>query len=862
MENGVTISHYTILEKLGEGGMGTVYKALDSRLNRPVALKFLSPHLTLDSQSKARFEQEARTASSLDHPNISVIHEIGNTEDGRSFICMGFYDGETLKEKIERNALDLETAIDITLQISKGLERAHEAGIIHRDIKPANILLTVRNEVKIVDFGLAKLMNEAGITETDRSVGTLAYMSPEQLQGKKVDHRTDLFSLGIIMYEMLTGRRPFFEEHYAALMYSVVNTEPPPPSILNPSVPKVLEEIILKLIEKNPDQRFGSATELIRQLERANQTEQPKAVMKSGSLRSLIRQPKMMFSLLLFVLILTTLSVPTTRDSIFEFAGFTAVPEDIHMVVLPILNVGDDPVNKAFNDGLVELLTSSLTMLQPQQVSYWVVSASEVRERNVQSAQDALREFNATLALYGSTQRLPDRVRLTLNLVETKTSRQISSRVLTVPLDSLPRLQDDAVTTLADMLNINDSFSGTLDPYTGLTANPKSFELYIEGRGYLQNYQDPENISRAISLFEDAIRLDPGYTLAYAGMGEASWRMYNETRLPEWVEKARANSRKAMESDRVHPTVYITDGMIRNGTGEYDAAVNSYRRALELDPVNADAHLGLSSAHEQLGNTEEAEEILKRAIRLRQSYWAGYNQLGDFYLNQGRFSEAIPPFEKVIELVPNSSWGYINLGVAYYYLEEYQKTIELLNRAVDIEPIYSVYSNLGTLYFYQSNFEESAKMFENALRIRDQDHYIWGYFASASEWSGRDSSTVNELYRKALEMAAEAKEVNPRDAELLVAIAGYQTALGHFDDARKNLDNALRIAPDNFFVTGTAGKVFELLRERNRALSLITDALEKGYAWSEIEGDPYLSKFRNDPDYISFKRSFFRNNTE
>jgi serine/threonine protein kinase/Tfp pilus assembly protein PilF len=859
---GKTISHYEILEKLGEGGMGVVYKAHDTKLNRSVALKFLPHHLTSDPNTKHRFEQEARTASSLDHSNISVIHEIGETEDGRSYICMGFYDGETLREKIDREALSIEAAVDITLQIAKGLERAHEAGIIHRDIKPANILLTARNEVKIVDFGLAKLMNEAGITEDGRTVGTLAYMSPEQLQGKQVDRRTDLFSLGILMYEMLTGRRPFIEEHHAALMYSIVNTEPAPPSINNPSVPKALEEIVLKLIQKNPDHRFGSATEVIRQLENANQTDQPSAEMESGSFRSFLRQPKTIISILLVVLIISALSVPTTRNSIFEFSGLTPTLDDIHIVVLPFTNVGEDPANRAFNDGLVELLTSSITMLQPQDVSYWVVSASEVRQRNVSSAQDALREFNATLVLYGSTQRLPDRVRLTLNLVDSKTARQISSRVLTVPIESLPNLQDEAVSTLASMLNIEDSFSSTFAAYTGLTGNPKSYELYLEGRGYLQNYQDPENIRRAISLFEEATNLDPGYTLAYAGLGEASWRMYNETRDSDWVNQARDYSRKAMDSGRTHPDVFITDGMIQLGTGDYDAAVNSYRRALQMDPANADAHRGLSAAYAQLGMIDEAEEILKRAIRLRPSNWSGYNQLGSFYINQGRFSESIPAFEKVIELIPNSSMGYSNLGVAYYYLDDHQKTIELFNKAIEIEPIHFVYTNLGTLYFYQSDFEQSARMYENALNMSDQDHQTWGNLASASKWAGRDSNSVNEFYRNALIRAQEEKSVNPHDALLLVTIAGYQAALGHFDDAHRNLENALLIAPENFSVTGYAGRVFENLGERDRALELIKDALEKGYTWSEIESDPHLSDFRKDPDFIRFRSTHFQNNTE
>jgi serine/threonine protein kinase len=481
---GTTISHYQILEKLGEGGMGVVYKAQDTKLNRTVALKFLPPLKSADPKSMDRFLQEARATSNLDHPNISVIHEIGDTDDGRSFICMGYYDGQTLKEKLETDPPDINASIDIVLQIAAGLERAHEEGIIHRDIKPGNIMITARGEVKIVDFGLAKLLNESGVTETGRGIGTLPYMSPEQLQGRNVDSRSDLYSLGIILYEMLTGRHPHEEEHYAALMYSIINTEPPPPSLLNPAVPKEIDEIVLKLIEKSPEKRFKSATELIDQLEQAMHFEDSASGVQVPAIRPLLRQPKIALIILLVILILSALSVPSSRNTFFEFAGLTATPDEIHLVVLPFLNVGDDPANKHFNDGLVETLTSSLTMLQPENVSYFVVSPSDVRQREVSSAQDAHREFNATHVLYGSTQRLIDQVRLTLNLVDARTARQISSEVLTVSAASLPLLQDKAVNTLVGMLNIEGEVGSSYASFAGLTSDPESYELYIEGRGY------------------------------------------------------------------------------------------------------------------------------------------------------------------------------------------------------------------------------------------------------------------------------------------------------------------------------------------------------------------------------------------
>ncbi len=852
---GKTIYQYQILEKLGEGGMGIVYKARDTKLNRDVALKFLTSNLTADEQAKNRFVREARAASSLDHPNISVIHEIGETDDGHSFICMGYYDGQTMKEKLEQDPPVLADCIEIIKQIARGLQRAHEAGIIHRDIKPANIILTDQGDIKIVDFGLAKLVSETGITETGSRGGTLAYMSPEQLQGDKVNYLTDLYSLGILMYEMVSGKRPYHEEHYAALMYSIVNTDPPPPSVINRSVPKVLDELILKLIHKDPDQRIQSAGEVEQILDNFLNRKSEPGKIPAFATGSFISRPLFLLSALIALLAFTSLLLPFTRSSLSQYFNLAQTPEDIHLVVLPFINVGDDPDNKAFTDGLMETLTSSLTFFQPADISYWVVSASEVRRQNVTSAADALREFNATLAVYGSVHRLANQIRLTLNLVDTKTSRQIKSDMITVPSESLPILLDEAILTLAQMLEIKVGTDNGTFYLASVTANPDSYEYYVEGRGYLQDFQNIDNIHRAITLFEFAVEQDPAFALAYAGLGEAYWRLFDETRNTEWVEVAEKYANKALELENLHPSVLVTLGMIQLGRGNLAESITSYQKAVDLNPANAEAYRGLATAYEQLGHVGEAEEILKRAIRLQPTYWAGHNLLGDFYVNQGRYDDAISQFEIVIELIPDSNYGYSNLGVAYYYLEEYDKTIEMFQKAIEIMPGPILYSNIGTIYYYQADFKKAAEMFEKSLSFSDQDHRMWGNFASASLMAGEDSIKVASYHEKALSMAVEELNVNPRNAQLLVRIASYRASLGDYQNALKDLNYALEIAPENIGIKGEAGIVYELLGDRERALTLIFDALEHGYSLSEIESDPHLRDFRNDPRYIQYLHS-------
>lgn len=853
---GKTISHYKILDKIGEGGMGVVYKARDTRLDRDVALKFLSSHLTANEQARNRFVREARAASSLDHPNISVIHEIGETSDGHSFICMGYYDGKSLKELLEHDPPDIETSVAIIIQIAKGLQRAHEAGIVHRDIKPANIILTDQGEVKIVDFGLAKLVNETGVTETGSRGGTLAYMSPEQLQGEKVDHRTDLYSLGILMYEMFCGKRPYHEEHYAALMYSIVNTDPPPPSVINPTVPKDIDELILKLIHKNPDKRVQKAGDVIQILDYTlNKKTNSEEKETSGTSNFFTRQT-LVISAIIALLAVTVLSLPYTGGPLLHYFNLNQTPEDIHLVVLPFTNIGDDPDNQAFADGLMETLTSSLTLIQPADVSYWVVSASEVRRQNVTSAAEALREFNATIAVYGSIQRLANQVRLTINLVNTRTSHQIKSDMITVPLESLPRLLDEAILKLAQMLDIEIGSETGIYYLASGTSNPDSYEHYVEGRGFLQHYQNIDNIYRAIELFERSVEQDSGFALAYAGLGEAYWRLFDDTRNTEWVNLAQQYANKALELDNFHPSVLVTAGMIQLGRGNVTNAITYYQKAVELNPANADAYRGLAAAYEQMGLLNEAEDILKRAIRLQPTYWVGYNQLGDFYVKQGRYTDAILQFEKVIELIPNSNYGYMNLGIVYYYLEEFDKTIELFHNAAEIMPGPILYSNLGTFYYYlEADYEKAAEMYEKSLSINDQYHQIWGHLASALLWAEEDSSRVAGYYEKALEMAMEELKINPRDADLLVSIAGYQASLGDHHNSLNYLGRAIEIAPENTVIKGNAGIVYEQLGERNQALSLIIEALKQGYSLAEIENDPHLRDFRNDPRFIQYLQS-------
>ena len=849
---GQTISHYKILEKLGEGGMGVVYKAEDTRLHRPVALKFLPPELTRDPEAKERFTQEAQAASALDHPSIAVIHEIDQTQDGSSFICMAYYDGQTLKKRIEAGPLKIEETIDIAHQLAEGLQRAHEGGIVHRDLKPANVIITNRGEVKIVDFGLAKLMSGKRITKSGRTVGTAAYMSPEQARGEPVDHRSDIWSFGVLLYEMLSGQLPFKSDYEQALVYSILNENPQPVASLRSGVPSELEAIVNRCLEKDPPKRYESAVDLLGNLNRVKREKssrtlvvaRPKFATSLRSWRFVNKFVGLIAAVVLALLLL--LLLPSGRTTVENWLGISAIPEQKHLAVLPFTNIGGESTNQAFCDGLVETLTSKLTQLEQFHGSLFVVPASEVRTRGTTSPSQARRAFGVTMAVTGSMQRVDDRVRVTINLNDAMSLRQLRSSVIDNQTENLSVLQDGLVRTLAEMLEIELLPESVPVLAAGGTNVPGAYDFYLQARGYLQRYEKMENIETAISLFGRALKEDSSYSLAYAGLGEAYWRKYEDSKDVQWVDHATKYCVRAVElNDELSP-VHVTLGLIYRGTGRYEEAVHEFLRALELDPVSAHAYGELAMAYNALGNLEKAEATYKKAIELRPGYWAGYNKLGVFYYHQGRYDEAITQFEQVVELTPDNVRGYTNLGALYFVQESWEDAREMFERSLNIEPNYRAYSNLGTLYFFEGRYADASRMLEKAIQLQDNDYRLRGYLAAVYHWTPGKFEKAQDMFRHAAQMAEEQRKVNPRDPTLLSDLAGYHGMLGKSSEARRLLEEALALAPDDVEIIGGAGKIYEQLGDREQALQWIEKALNLGYSPTELEHSPGMRELRAD----------------
>jgi serine/threonine-protein kinase len=854
---GETFSHYTVLERLGGGGMGVVYKAEDIRLKRFVALKFLPPELTSDAAAKGRFEQEARTASALDHPNVCTIHEIDETADGQVFICMAYYDGESLRNRLARGPLSIDDTLTIAIQTAEGLAQAHEHGIVHRDIKPANVMLTRDGVPKIVDFGIATLVGRARAGDSSEIAGTVSYMSPEQARGDVLDQRTDIWSLGVTLYEMLTGRLPFVADGERLVLEAIADGDFPPVESLRTGVPPQLAAIIAKCLRKRPDERYQRARDLIadvksvrRALTSATVSTLPGAPPISSVRRRLRPAITLPVGAAMVALVLLA-AVPAARNALRALLNIRTVPEQQHMAVLPFTNVGEDPANRAFCDGLTEILTSQLTQVERFQGSLWVVPQTELKAREIRAPSDARRVFGTNLAVTGSVQRSRDSVRLALNLVDTERSRQLRSRVIDEPLSNLSAVEDQVLVAVMGMLELELQPEARKRLTAGGTANSEAQDAYVHALGALHNSLGPSDPNLAITMLKRAVAIDPKFALAQAALGEAYLALYSKTKDPAAVEDAVAACQKAAGLDGSLPQVQVTLGLISMATGKYEEAVKAFEQALKLNPSDAQALVELGRAYAKLRKAPEAEAAYKRAIGLQPDYWLGYSRLARFYWLQNRHQEAEQQYRKALELTPANYLLLNDLGALYFDLSRWDEAHTMFERSVQAKPNYIAYSNLGTLASRRGDSKNAAAMFEKALAIDDHDYVLWGNLGIEYQHLPGQETKARQALSKAIELANTSLAVDPRDTQVIVDLANYHATLGDSDQAQGYLRRIEADGKKQADLARQIALVFAELGDRARTLAWVANALELGCPVGEVEADPSLQKFNKDPRFVA-----------
>ncbi len=851
---GTIVGRFAIRSALGKGGMGEVYLAEDTKLRRPVALKRMAPRLQADEGNRRRFLHEARFASRLSNPHIAGIYDVIE-EATETFLVMEYVDGETLRERLRR-PVTLDEFLPLALQCTEALAAAHELGILHLDLKPENIMLTRTGEVKILDFGLARLVPQVDASTTDHlteKIGrTPAYASPEVLLEKEPDPRSDIFSLGVVFYEMLAGRNPFHADSIFQTSRRILEEAPPPLRTVNSAVPQDLENIIAKMLAKDPATRYRWAAEVLadlRAVERGSYTA-PISVAPPRPEPARGRRMKDVAIALLAVIILGAgaAAIPSVRQQISGWLGISAIPQERQLAVLPFEVVGGDPTARAFGDGLTETLTAKLTQLTASH-ALQVISASEVRSNRVTTPGQAREEFGVNLILEGSLSQSGNLVRVNYSLVDTRSHRQIAADSITAAVADPFAVQDQVVNGALRMLNVvaRPPEIQSLDAHG--TQVPAAYNSYLQGRGYLQNYDKTENLDSAIGAFERALALDPSYALAYAGLGQAHWEKYQAGHDPKAVDSARQACERALSLDEQLAAAHVCLGQLESGTGEYEQAVKEFDRALAIEPTNDDAYRSLADAYESLGQPAKAEETCQRAIDLRPQYWAGYNWLGTFYYRDARYADAASKFSQVVALAPDSFRGYSNLGAVYYYQGRYTDAIAMLQRSISIRPSADAFSNLGSAHFYLRQYDDAVSAYEKAVQLTENNYILWWNLADGYYWDSARRAQANRAYRKTISLANEALRVNPRDAYALGVLAYCHAMLGERKPAFDYLQRGLKLAPRDSEMRFKAALIYNQFGDTTQTFSWLTKALDGGFSATIVRDTPNFDLLRSNPRF-------------
>ena len=843
-----------------------VYRALDAHLDREVAIKFLHPGTITDERARKHLHKEALALSKLNHPNIATIYDFDG-QRGIDFLVMEYIPGITLNHKLAAGSLPEKEVIRLGVQLAEGLSAAHEHGVVHRDLKPGNLRLTDDGRLKILDFGLAKLWQPVSecattesLSETHAMAGTLPYMAPEQLLGAGIDARTDIHAAGSVLYEMATGQRPFAEVPSGHLIGVILRCPPAEPRTLNPKLSPELERIIGKCLEKEPDSRYQSAKELAVDLGRLGRDNLPvptwkrdHIVQRSSWVRS-NRSALLWAAIVVPVFLVMAALLGPMRQQLRSGPGLSPIPHEKQVAVLPFSVVGSDPETAAFGAGLTETLTAKLTQLTSDP-SLQVVPATEIRAKHISTVDDARKEFGANLALEGSLHKSGEQFRVNYILVDAHTLRQIRASSLTVAATDPFGAQDEVVEGAIRMLDLKIQGHERQALESHGTQVARAYDYYLQGRGYLQNYDRVENLDSAIQVFERALALDPNYALAYAGLGDTYWKKYENNKEPAWIEKSRKACEQANRLDSRLSSADVCLGTLYVGTGNYRGAVLEFKRAVENEPTNDAAFHGLADAYERLGKLQDAEKTYQSAIELRPHYWASYNWLGVFYFRHARFPEAVEMFSQVVALAPDSFRGYTNLGAAYVEQARYNEAITVLERSTAIRPTAYGYTNLGNAYFFIRRYDEADRAYEHAVKLAEKDSLVWRNLGDGYYWTpGRRSQSV-AAYRQGITIAVEDLRVNPNDSDAYGVLAICHAMLEEKQPALDALHRGLQLTPDDPFLLFEAAIVYNRFNQPDEAVDWLKKSVAAGYSPFRIRDFPDFESLRTKAQFQELLRA-------
>ena len=825
--------------------MGEVYRARDEKLGREVALKLLPAELSSNPEALRRFEQEARAASALNHPNIVTIYEI-NESERFAWIAMELVDGEDLRTILGREPMSLKTALRIATKVADGLAAAHDRGIVHRDLKPDNVMVTTDGFVKILDFGLAKQLRALGSEETTvphtspgTIFGTVGYMSPEQATGREMDSRSDQFSFGVMLYEMITRVRPFERETRTETLAAILRDDPPPLSAVNETISRDLERIVTRCLAKNPRERYASTRDLARDLREVRDSFTQSSVERRAYTPPSRRLKGTPLHYAIAVVLLVAVTVAAyamwrRRDSTH---AITAI------AVMPFRDLGATAEGRAFADGISEMVATRLAQAPELRVAMPFDGAT-MREGD--DPATVAERTGATAVLRGTVQRGGGDVRVTVSLIEAESGRTLAATTATRPATDLFALQDKVA---EDLLRALGRHAPPRAPVAATVLSADDQRRFTEAVGLLQRVRDEQSVDRAIAELEYVLRNARESGSVNALLARALLYKSWLTRRPALIDQAMVYATRGVHLSPQDPDAHATLGLVQNAIGQHGDAIKSFERALALRPQSPDAFLGLADAYNGQGRAGEAEKMYQKVLALRPDETGAMMRYGGFCLRQGRHADAAKYFQQAAQLVPHLPQAHSNLGAALLAGGRYEEALRAFQKSLDIKPTAEGYSNLGTLQFSLGRYEEARKAYERATQIAPSDFVLWANLGDACRWAPGMRDQANAAYARAIHTADGALQVNPNDAYTRSVVALCLAKSGKAEEGQREIRRALELDPTNASVLYKAAVIAAIRGNSDTAVSWLERAIANGYPSKELVRDPELEALRSLPSF-------------
>jgi serine/threonine-protein kinase len=851
------LGQYQILAPLGAGGMGEVYVARDPSLGRKVAIKLLPVRLSGDKETLARFTREARSASALNHPNIVTIYEVGMDQgSGSPYIVMEYIDGRDLRGLLSNGPLPNRRTLDIAAQIADGLAAAHEQGIVHRDLKPENVMVTKDGYVKVLDFGLAKIIRPAGEdddtaqldmpgTNPGTILGTIGYMSPEQATGKPLDFRSDQFAFGAILYELSTGKPAFEAENAIDTLSAILHEEPPPITKFNGQAPQPFCWIVERLLSKDVNERYSSTRDLARDLRNIRDRF---ATMTTTSADDIPRPPKVSrqmitigASVLAAVLLAGGAALVARHGTTAAPASVQTIPSKKYLAVMPFKDLTNQPNGQLVVEGLAETLSARLGHFTSVQVMR--PAASDVTANL--TPEKVGHDLGANIVLTGSMQRDGDRLRVAYEIVDLARGTSRAGDLIEGSVSDLFTIQDKLADSIAASLQLGAPIfrPAALDSSVSQTR-------YLEALGHLRRYDSEASVDSAIHILEE-LAAQSSSASVQAALGRAYLAKLALTHDPKWKAPATKACEQAIALDPQNLDTRVTLGELRLVTGRLDEASKEYNTVLARQPNDANAILGLAKTFEAARELPEAEAAYKRSIELQPNYWGGYSRLGAFYASRSRYVDAASMFARVVQLIPDQQRGYNNLGSMYLLMGRYDDALRVFLTSTAKEPTqpYSkaqAYSNVGTANYFLGRYADAANAFEKATELAPIIYLYWGNLGDAYRWIPNAATRSNVSYDRAIQLADGELKVNPTATTIRVRMAVWLAKRGNTRRADEEMRRALAADPNNPTYTYKAAMIANVEGHADDALRLLESALAQGYSRADAEHEREFENLRKD----------------